>query len=109
MVGEAVDGSELLKKYEDLKPDVLIVDISMPEMSGTEAVKALKLKYPYARVLFLSMLFGDEYVYYCLKVGGLGLLNKAVEKGELLLAINEVYKDRKYFGPQYDDQSIEVI
>jgi DNA-binding NarL/FixJ family response regulator len=109
VVGEAVDGYDLIKKYEILLPDVVIVDISMPGLSGTDAIKELKLKYPNIRVLFLTMLTGEQYIYYAIKVGGLGLLNKTVEKGELVFAINEVYRERIYFGPSYNEEKINDI
>jgi two-component system response regulator NreC len=109
VIGEAQNGNELIEKYELLKPDLVITDISMPGLSGTDAVKKLKLKYPQIKVLFISILQGELYIYYVLKVGGLGLLNKDILKGELLFAINEVYNGRYYFGPNYDDQKIEEI
>lgn len=109
VVGEAVDGYDLIKKYEQLRPDVVIVDISMPGLSGTDAIKQLKLRFPEIRALFLTMLTGDQYIYFAIKVGGLGLLNKTVEKGELVFAINEVYHERKYFGPLYNEEKINDI
>ena len=109
VVGEAVDGYELIKKYEELRPDVIIVDISMPGISGTEAVSQLKSKYSNIKVLFLTMLAGEQYIYYAIKVGGLGLVNKAIEKGELVFAINEVYRERYYFGPLYDKEKIKDL
>jgi DNA-binding NarL/FixJ family response regulator len=109
VVGEAVDGYDLIKKYELLLPDVVVVDISMPGLSGTDAVKELKSKYPHIRVLFLTMLSGEQYIYYAIKVGGLGLVNKTIEKGELVFAINEVYHERNYFGPLFNDQKIKEI
>ncbi|MDR3666988.1 MAG: response regulator transcription factor [Ignavibacteriaceae bacterium] len=109
VVGEAADGFELIKKYELLKPDVIIADISMPGLSGTDAVSELKLKYPNIRVLFLTMLTGEQYVYYAIKVGGLGLVNKTVEKGELVFAINEVFHERNYFGTLYNQEKIKEI
>jgi DNA-binding NarL/FixJ family response regulator len=109
VIGEAVDGKDLIKKYEDLNPDVILVDISMPGLSGTDAVKELKLKHPNLKALFLTMLKGDQYIYFTLKVGGLGLVNKSIERGELVFAINEVSRGRKYFGSQYDEEKINGI
>ncbi|MDR3665996.1 MAG: response regulator transcription factor [Ignavibacteriaceae bacterium] len=83
VISEAIDGYDLIKKYEKLKPDVILADISMPELSGTDAVKKLKLDYPDIKVLFLTMLTGEQHIYFALKVGGLGLVNKSIEIGEL--------------------------
>ena len=109
VIGEAENGNDLIAKYELLKPDLVIADISMPGLSGTDAVKELKLKYPTIKVLFLSILQGEHYIYYTAKVGGLGLVGKNIAKGELLFAINEVYNGRYYYGPQYDEETIKEI
>lgn len=109
IIGEAEDGYDLIDKYELLKPDLVIADISMPRLTGTDAVKELKLKHPDIKVLFLSMLQGELYIYYAAKVGGLGLINKNIAKGELLFAIHEVYNERNYFGPLNDDDKIKKI
>lgn len=109
VLGEAMDGNELIKKYNELLPDVVVTDISMPEKTGIEAVQILKSKYPNIRVLFLTMMLGEEFIYSCIKVGGMGLLSKTVERGELYYAISEVFKGRNYFGPQYNEEKIKVI
>jgi DNA-binding NarL/FixJ family response regulator len=109
VIGEAVDGYDLIKKYEKLKPDVVVVDISMPGLSGTDTIKKLKKDYPDIKALFLTMLTGEQHIYFALKVGGLGLVNKSIEKGELVFAINEIYHGRKYFGAQYDEENINAI
>jgi two-component system, NarL family, nitrate/nitrite response regulator NarL len=109
LVGEAVNGQDLIQKYELLKPDLIITDISMPVLSGTDAVKELKSKHPDIKALFISVLEGEAYIYLTLKVGGLGLISKDITKGELLCAINEVYHGRHYFGPRYNEDGIKRI
>ena len=109
VVGEASDAAELINTYAQIKPDVAIVDISLPGKSGLDAVKELISKYSDAKVLFLTMLTGDQYINYAIKAGGLGLVNKTIEKGELVFAINEVSRGRKYFGPLYDESKIKSI
>jgi two-component system, NarL family, response regulator NreC len=109
LVGEAENGYDLIQKYELLKPELIITDISMPGLSGTDAVKELKSKHPGIKVLFISILQGEPYIYLILKVGGLGLIPKDILKGELLHAINEVYHGRYYFGPRYNEDDIKRI
>ena len=109
VVGEAENGKDLIQKYELLKPDLIISDISMPLLSGTDAVKELKSKHPGIKVLFISVLQGEPYIYLILKIGGLGLIPKDILKGELLHAINEVYHGRYYFGPRYNQDDIKRI
>src|ERR1035437_9614830 len=78
VVGEAVDGNDMIRQYEILNPDLIISDISMPGLSGTDAVKELKSKHPDIKVLFISVLQGEPYIYLILKVGGLGLIKMAI-------------------------------
>lgn len=109
VIGEAENGNELVDQFFGLKPDVLLVDISMPKLSGTDAVIKIRKKDDTVKALFLSMHDGEEYMYYCLKAGGLGFVNKNVMKGELIFAIKEVYGGRKYFGPNINDEDLEKI
>lgn len=109
IIGEAENGNDLIAKYELLKPNLVITDISLPGLSGIDAVKQLKMKYPGIKTIFISMFQGEFYIYYALKVGAFGLLSKSIIKGELLYAINEVLDGRYYFGPQYDDKKLQKI
>jgi len=81
----------------------------MPRLSGTDAVKELKSKYPDIKVLFISIHQGESYIYLILKVGGFGLIAKDISKGELLCAINEVFHGRYYFGSRYNEDEIKRI
>jgi DNA-binding NarL/FixJ family response regulator len=109
IVGEAANGRELISQYELLLPDVVIADISMPVLSGTDAVKELKVRFPSIKVLFLTIYNTEENIYLALKIGALGLLGKEVYGGELLYAVNEIYNGRKYFGPFYDAKKLQEI
>ena len=109
LVGEAENGEELIEKYFELKPDVVLADISMPKMSGTDAISKIKLKDQNAKALFLSMHDGEEYVYYSIKAGGLGLVNKNIMQGELLFAIKQVYSGEFYFGPDITQSDLDKI
>jgi len=109
VVGEAFDGNDLIKKYEILKPDVVLVDISMPGISGTDTVKSLKAKFPHIKVLFLTMHTAEQYIYVANKVGGMGLVNKSVEMGELVFAIMQINSGKRYFGPRNDEEKIDRI
>lgn len=109
VVGEAVDGGDLYDKYFELKPDVVLVDISMPGVTGIEAVKKILARDPSAKALFLSMHEGEEYVYHIIKSGGKGLLSKNVMKGELVYAIKAVYSGKRYFGAYWTDERLEEL
>ena len=97
------------KEIIKLKPDLVISDISMPELSGLEAVSTIYERYPDVKVIFLSMYAGEDYIYHCLKAGGLSLINKDIPKEELLNAIHTVVKGKKYFGKDYTDENIQKI
>jgi DNA-binding NarL/FixJ family response regulator len=110
LVGEAENGEEMIQKYISLRPDLILADISMPGLSGIDAVKRIKLDYPEANILFLSMLFDEQYIYCAIKVGAIGLISKNVSSDELLYALREASCGRKYFGPLYNEKKIlEII
>ena len=70
IIGEVENGIELIETYSKLKPDVIVADISMPKLSGLEAVKILLQKDNTTKVLFLSMYDSEDYIYYSIKAGG---------------------------------------
>ncbi|MBU1095029.1 MAG: hypothetical protein CVV23_11960 [Ignavibacteriae bacterium HGW-Ignavibacteriae-2] len=108
IVAEAENGKDLLNKYFEVKPEVVLCDISMPMGSGPEIIKKIRNKGEEPKVLFLSMHTGEEYIYYTLKSGGLGLISKSVMKGELVNAIIQVSKGRNYFTNQ-DEETLKAI
>lgn len=109
IIGEANNGKDLIYKYLKLKPDLVISDISMPELSGLEAVSTIYESYPDVKVIFLSMYAGEDYIYHCLKAGGLSLINKNIPKEELLKAIHTVIKGDKYFGEDFTEEKIQKL
>ncbi len=109
IVGEVEDGHNLIEKYSDLIPDVILVDISMPGINGIEAVKMLKKKYKEVRALMLSMYDSDEYVYYAMKSGAKGLVSKNTMKGELVHAIKTVHEGRRYFGINLTEERMSEL
>src|SRR5574338_1243326 len=70
VVGEATDGEQMIREYFNILPDLLLVDIAMPGMTGLDAVLKIKETKPSLKALFLSMYEGDEYIYKALKSGG---------------------------------------
>jgi len=109
ILAEAENGEELINKYFEVFPDVILVDIAMPLMSGPVAVMKILEKDPKAKALFLSMYDGDEYIFKILKSGGMGLINKNVMEGELAYAIEQVYGGEKYFRGKWTNESLEQL
>ncbi len=109
IIGEASNGKELLRLYDELIPDLLLIDISMPEKTGLEAAKEIRAKDSKIKILFLSMHEGTDYIYHTIKAGGNGLINKNILKGELLTAIKSVTSGKDYFGTRYTESDIKEI
>ena len=106
VVGEAEDGNECLEKAAALVPDVVVMDIKVPGISGIEACRRLKLSYPLMKVIVLSMYEDYEYVNRALLVGVDGYLLKKVASSELVTAIRKAYQGEKVFSPQVLDMIV---
>jgi DNA-binding NarL/FixJ family response regulator len=104
VVGEAEDGMSLISKFEELKPDVVVSDISMPGKSGPDAVKIITRNNVGVKILFLSQFTGDDYIYSVLQSGGTGLISKKVLRNELINAIRTVAEGGKYFMGKSEDE-----
>jgi len=99
IVGTAEDGKALLDVAPKLKPDVVLLDISMPRMNGIEAGRQLKKSMPEVRLIFLSMHADPMYVTEAFRAGASGYVLKRSAASELLLAIQQVLKGRSYVTP----------
>ncbi len=98
IIGEAKDGIEAVTKAIELKPDVIIMDISMPFLSGIEACKLILLQIPEIKILALTQHEDSEYVIQMINAGGYGYLLKNSRKEEFVEAIFSVMKGEKYFS-----------
>jgi DNA-binding NarL/FixJ family response regulator len=99
VVGEASNGAEALALAEELAPDVAVLDISMPGISGLQAASELRRRHPQTRVLILSMHDNTEYVLESLKAGVHGYLLKDSAAAELGDAIRAVCRGELFFSP----------
>lgn len=98
VVGEAGNGREGLKLVRKLEPDVVLMDISMPELNGMEATARITKSHPQAKVLMLSMHNDEEYVAQSLKAGARGYLVKGAATKELEQAIHAVMRGDMYIS-----------
>ena len=99
VVAEASDGREALKLIEQHRPDVVLMDISMPQLNGLEATARVAKEFPQTRVIILSMHASEEYVLQALKAGAVGYLLKESDIAELELAIKSVARGESYLSP----------
>jgi DNA-binding NarL/FixJ family response regulator len=100
IVGEAASGVEALRLIEQRKPDVALVNISMPELNGLEtAARAIK-EHPRTRIIIFSMHADEEYVRRALLLGASGYLVKTADRAELELAIRAVARGEKWLSPR---------
>lgn len=99
VIGEAADGREVLKKVAALRPDIVVLDISMPKMNGLEVTQRLAREAPRTRVIALTMHSSEEYVYSLLKAGARGFLLKESAASDLVEALRLVRRGGTYLHP----------
>jgi DNA-binding NarL/FixJ family response regulator len=99
VLGEAADGREALERIQELQPDVVVMDISMPVMDGMEATRRLKKKYPKIKVLALTQYENREYVFSAIKAGVDGYLPKKAAGSELATAIRALHRGEAFLYP----------
>jgi DNA-binding NarL/FixJ family response regulator len=99
VVGEAADGAEAVEKASKLKPDVVVLDVSMPHLSGLEAARRIRESLPATRILVLTMHDDEEYVLKMVRAGASGYLLKDSAASELLAGIRALKSGKVYFGP----------
>ncbi len=100
IVGEASNGEEAVQLAGELQPDVVVMDVRMPKMTGVEATKKIKELYPHIRILVLTAHDDDEYVFALLQAGANGYLLKTAEIEELVRAIRTVASGQSALAPE---------
>ncbi len=109
VIGETGNGKDVIHLYAKLKPDVILMDISMPDISGIEASRMIKEKYPKAKILVLTIYKNDDYVLSAVKNGASGVINKDVNKNILVEAILAIAAGKKYFAQELTQLLIENL
>jgi len=99
IVGEAGNGREAVESAEALKPDIVVMDVAMPELNGIEATRRLATSLPHTRVVALSMHKDSVYVREILRAGARGYLLKDSPAGDLVSAVRAVASGQSYLSP----------
>lgn len=106
VIGTVANGREVIRFVRSEKPDVILMDVRMPEMDGVSCTQIIKENYPQIKIIILTTFDDDEYVYNALKYGASGYLLKGVSMAELASAIRTVYGGKAMINP---DIAIKVV
>lgn len=107
VVGEAEDGWEAIKQVEGQQPDVVLMDITMPNLNGLETTRQIKKLFPNVKVLALTMYTNEEYVSQILQAGASGYVVKQAAPAELISAIQAVQRGDSFLSPIVSKTVIE--
>lgn len=109
VLGEAVDGLDAIRQADVLHPDVILMDLVMPNMDGIEAIRQIIIKQPKARVLALTSFASDDKVFPAIKAGALGYLLKDSQPEDLITAIRNVYRGEPFLHPSIARKVLEEL
>ncbi len=107
IVGEAENGRQAIEQVERLLPDVVVMDIGMPELNGLEATRQIKKRFPDVRVLILTVHTGEEYVLQILRAGASGYLVKQAAPTDLVSAIQAAYRGGIFLSPSISRKVVD--
>jgi two-component system response regulator NreC len=106
VVGEAEDGRDAIRCVVSEKPDVMLLDLSMPRMSGLEAIKEIKRQSPETKIVVLTVHKTEEYILATLEAGADGYVLKDATHSELVLAIMNTLQGKRYLSPGISEKVI---
>ena len=109
VVDEAGNGREAIQKVESLKPDIVLMDISMPTLNGLDATRQIKRQHPDMKILILTMHTAEEYVFEVLDAGASGYVVKQSAPNELVTAIHAVSRGETYLSPKVSGIVVQEI
>ncbi len=109
IVGEAANGQEAVSAFQQLQPDVVLMDLQMPVMDGAEATRQIRSVAPDARILVLTTYATDEFIFKALRAGARGYLLKDTSADELLNAIRLVHEGQTLLAPAVAERLVSGI
>jgi DNA-binding NarL/FixJ family response regulator len=109
VVGDASTGREAVTRADELQPDVVVMDLQMPELNGIEATREIVATSPHVKVLVLTMFEDDDSVFAAMRAGARGYLLKGADQDEIVRAIESVGSGEAIFGPRVAARVIEYF
>jgi DNA-binding NarL/FixJ family response regulator len=100
LAAEAVTGQDAIQRFRELRPDITLMDLRLPDMSGIDAMKAIRGEFPDARVIILTTFAGDAEIQRALEAGARGYLLKSTPPKELVDVIRQVHAGKKRIPPE---------
>lgn len=107
VIGEASDGAEAVARVAELRPDVVIMDMVMPNVNGLQATAQIHREHPGTKVLILSMYDDEEYVHQVIRAGAAGYVLKGHAADDLVRAVHDVYRGQSFLQPSVAAKLIE--
>ena len=107
VVAEAGDGQEAINFVEKLKPDLILMDLSMPRMNGMDAIREIRRRVPETKIVVLTIHKTEEYILEALKAGADGYVLKDVTHDELIMAAKNVLRGKRYLSPGISETVLE--
>jgi DNA-binding NarL/FixJ family response regulator len=107
VAGEAEDGREAVRRVDELSPDLILMDLSMPRMNGLDAIREIRGRNPGTKILVLTVHKTEEYVLETLRAGADGYVLKDASHPELVTAIMSVLEGKRYLSPGISEKVIE--
>jgi NarL family two-component system response regulator LiaR len=109
VVGEAANGKDAIQQVADLHPDVILMDLVMPEMTGVEAIQKITASFPEARILVMTSFAADDKVFPSIKAGALGYLMKDSDPEDLIRMIHQVHRGELSIHPTIARKVIQEL
>ena len=107
VVGEAGDGLEAIRIVKKIRPDIILLDLSMPKMNGISVMKEIKNQYPEIKIMALTIHESDQYVLEAFEAGADGYCLKDAGRNELMVAVDSVLQGKHYISPSISGSVLE--
>ena len=109
IIGEAENGKDAVKMVKDLKPDIVVMDISMPKLNGLEATERIKKEFPATDVLILTRHTKKKYIFKIIESGASGYIVKKAAPDQLKIALQAISEGEKYFSPSASTKMVSKL